>query len=138
MNDRLIANSPPSFHLIKTDLPNKARAGELITSHGIVPTPVFMPVGSQGTVKTLTPDEIKDIGLAMILANTYHLYLRPGIEVIKRAGGLHNFMAWHGAILTDSGGFQIFSLARLRKVTDEGVVFRSHIDGSERLITPEL
>lgn len=127
-----------SFRLIKTSPDSKARAGELATPHGLVPTPVFMPVGSQGTVKTLTPEEIKDLGIAMILANAYHLYLRPGIEVIGRAGGLHKFMAWDGAILTDSGGYQIFSLARLRKVSDEGVIFRSHIDGSEHLITPEL
>ncbi|MFC2020574.1 tRNA guanosine(34) transglycosylase Tgt [Chloroflexota bacterium] len=127
-----------NFRLTKTCPGTKARAGELATPHGIVPTPVFSPVASQGTVKTLTPAEIKDIGLAMILANTYHLHLRPGIEVIEKAGGLHKFMAWDGAILTDSGGYQIFSLARLRRVTDEGVVFRSHIDGSEHLITPEL
>lgn len=131
-------NNLHSFRLIKTDRETKARVGDLITHHGTVPTPVFLPVASQGTVKTLTPGEIKDIGLAMILANTYHLYLRPGIDIIKRAGSLHNFMGWDGAILTDSGGFQIFSLARLRKVSDEGVVFRSHIDGSEHLITPEL
>ncbi len=106
--------------------------------HGTVPTPVFVPVASQGTVKTLTPEEIKDIGLVMVLANTYHLYLRPGISVIEKMGGLHKFMGWDGAILTDSGGYQIFSLARLRQVSDEGVVFRSHIDGSEHLITPEL
>jgi len=115
-----------------------ARAGELITSHGTVPTPVFLPVGSQGTVKTLTPEEVRDIGLRMVLANTYHLYLRPGIEVVAKMGGLHKFMAWDGAILTDSGGYQIFSLAPLRRVSDEGVTFRSHIDGSEHFITPEL
>jgi len=115
-----------------------ARAGELITPHGVVPTPVFLPVGSQGTVKTLTPEEVKDIGLRMVLANTYHLYLRPGIEVVAKMGGLHKFMAWDGAILTDSGGYQIFSLAPLRRVSDEGVTFRSHIDGSEHFITPEL
>ncbi len=130
--------SGTNFRLLKTNTATKARAGELITPHGTVPTPVFMPVGSQGTVKTLTPDEIKDTEFAMILANTYHLYLRPGLEVIEKAGGLHNFMGWDGAILTDSGGFQIFSLARLRKMSDGGVVFRSHIDGSEHLITPEL
>jgi queuine tRNA-ribosyltransferase len=95
-------------------------------------------VGSQATVKTLTPHEIKDIGLPMILANTYHLYLRPGIDVIAEMGGLHRFMAWDGAILTDSGGYQVFSLASLRRVNDDGVVFRSHIDGSQHLITPEL
>ncbi|MBA7636521.1 Queuine tRNA-ribosyltransferase [subsurface metagenome] len=115
-----------------------ARAGELITPHGPVPTPVFLPVGSQGTVKTLTPEEVRDIGVRMVLANTYHLYLRPGIEVVAKMGGLHKFMAWDGAILTDSGGYQIFSLAPLRRVSDEGVTFRSHIDGSEHFITPEL
>ncbi len=109
-----------------------------MTRHGIVPTPVFLPVGSQGTVKTLTPEEVKDIGMAMVLANTYHLYLRPGISVIEKLGGLHKFMAWDGAILTDSGGYQVFSLASLRQVSDEGVIFRSHIDGSQHLITPEL
>jgi queuine tRNA-ribosyltransferase len=103
-----------------------------------VPTPVFLPVASQGAVKTLTPEEVKDLGFNMVLANTYHLYLRPGIGVIKKAGGLHNFMGWEGAILTDSGGYQVFSLARLRRVGDEGVIFRSHIDGSEHNITPEL
>jgi len=127
-----------SFRLIQTCPGSQARAGELITPHGIVPTPVFLPVGSQGTVKTLTPGEIEDIGLAMVLANTYHLYLRPGIAVIEAMGGLHKFMAWDGAILTDSGGYQIFSLASLRRVSDEGVTFRSHIDGSQHLLTPEL
>ncbi len=127
-----------TFHLIKTCPYSKARAGELITPHGVVPTPVFLPVASQGTVKTLTPEEVEKIGMAMILANTYHLYLRPGIPVIEKMGGLHKFMAWNKAILTDSGGYQIFSLASLRRVSDEGVVFRSHIDGSEHLITPEL
>ncbi|MFC1897925.1 tRNA guanosine(34) transglycosylase Tgt [Chloroflexota bacterium] len=126
------------FHLIQTCPHSKARAGELITPHGTVTTPVFLPVGSQATVKTLTPEDVKDIGLAMILANTYHLYLRPGIATIEKMGGLHRFMAWDKAILTDSGGYQIFSLASLRRVSDEGVVFRSHIDGSEHLITPEL
>jgi len=125
------------FHLIKTDTSNKARAGELQTAHGLVPTPVFLPVGSQATVKTLTPEEIKDVGFTMVLANTYHLYLRPGISVIEEMGGLHQFMAWDKAILTDSGGYQIFSLSRLRQVGDDGVVFRSHIDGSVHLITPE-
>ncbi|MFC2004042.1 tRNA guanosine(34) transglycosylase Tgt [Chloroflexota bacterium] len=127
-----------SFRLLKTCSDNKARAGELITSHGVVPTPVFLPVASQGTVKTLTPEEVKSIGIDMVLANTYHLYLRPGIIAIEKVGGLHKFMGWDGAILTDSGGYQIFSLAALRRVSDEGVVFRSHIDGSQHLITPEL
>jgi len=126
------------FRLIQTNPDGKARVGELITPHGTVPTPVFLPVGSQATVKTLIPEELKEIGVPMILANTYHLYLRPGISVIEKIGGLHKFMAWDRPILTDSGGYQIFSLAALRKVNDEGVLFRSHIDGSEHLITPEL
>jgi len=109
-----------------------------VTGHGIVPTPVFLPVASQGSVKTLAPDEVKVLGLNMILANTYQLYLRPGMAVIERMGGLHRFMGWDGAILTDSGGYQIFSLASLRRVSDDGVLFRSHIDGSEHFITPEL
>jgi len=126
------------FNLLKTSAQTKARAGELATPHGRVPTPVFLPVGSQGAVKTLTPDEVKDIGFEMLLANTYHLYLRPGIGVIERAGGLHNFMGWDRAILTDSGGYQVFSLSPLRQVSDDGVTFRSHIDGSRHHITPEL
>ncbi len=126
------------FRLIKTCSQSKARAGELLTPHGVVATPVFLPVASQGAVKTLTPEEVKGLGIAMVLANTYHLYLRPGIGVIERVGGLHKFMGWEGAILTDSGGYQIFSLARLRQVGDDGVIFRSHIDGSEHHITPEL
>ena len=126
-----------SFHLIQTCPGSGARAGELITPHGIVPTPVFLPVGSQGAVKTLTPAEVEDIGVGMILANTYHLYLRPGIDVIAEMGGLHRFMGWDGAILTDSGGYQIFSLAPFCRVSDEGATFRSHIDGSQHFITPE-
>lgn len=135
--DRIIS-STHSFRLIQTCPNSNARAAELVTSHGLVPTPVFLPVGSQATVKTVTPDELKNIGITMVLANTYHLYLRPGIDVIEKMGGLHRFMAWDRAILTDSGGYQIFSLARLRDVSDEGVIFRSHIDGSQHLITPEL
>jgi queuine tRNA-ribosyltransferase len=127
----------PQFSLLPTSPESAARAGELLTPHGPVPTPVFLPVGSQATVKTLTPEELKEIGLPMILANTYHLYLRPGIDVIEKMGGLHRFMGWDGAILTDSGGYQIFSLAPLRQINDDGVVFRSHIDGSKHLITPE-
>ena len=125
-----------SFHLIQTGADSTARAGQLVTPHGVVPTPVFIPVGSQAAVKTLTPEELKEIGVPIILANTYHLYLRPGIAVIEKMRGLHKFMAWDGAILTDSGGYQIFSLAPLRKVSDDGVIFRSHIDGSEHVITP--
>ena len=116
----------------------KARAGELTTQHGIVQTPVLCPVGTQGSVKTLTPQEVKDLGMRMILANTYHLYLRPGIPTIEKLGGLHKFMNWDGAILTDSGGYQLFSLSRLRQVNDDGVIFRSHIDGSQHTFTPEL
>jgi queuine tRNA-ribosyltransferase len=132
-----LAGNRPEFHLLQTPPESAARAGELVTSHGTVPTPVFLPVGSQATVKTLTPDELKKIGLSIILANTYHLYLRPGIDAIEKMGGLHRFMTWDRAILTDSGGYQIFSLAPLRKINDDGVVFRSHIDGSEHHITPE-
>jgi queuine tRNA-ribosyltransferase len=131
-------NSAGDFRLVKTSPDSRARAGELVTVHGTVPTPVFMPVATQGTVKTLTPEEVKDIGFKMVLSNTYHLYLRPGISTVEQAGGLHKYMSWDRAILTDSGGYQVFSLARLRRVDDEGVVFRSHIDGSEHLITPEL
>ncbi|HEY82774.1 MAG TPA: tRNA guanosine(34) transglycosylase Tgt [Dehalococcoidia bacterium] len=124
------------FRLLKTCA--GARVGELATPHGPVATPVFLPVGSQGAVKTLTPEEVKDIGFKMVLANTYHLYLRPGIEVVAKMSGLHKFMGWDGAILTDSGGYQLFSLAALCRASDEGVVFRSHIDGSEHFLTPEL
>ena len=131
-------NNYNTFRLLKSCPGTKARVGELKTPHGVVPTPVFSPVASQGTVKALTPDEIKSVGLTMLLANTYHLYLRPGIPVLEKMGGLHKFMAWNGAILTDSGGYQVFSLAPLRRVSDGGVIFRSHIDGSEHLITPEL
>jgi len=133
-----VINNLNRFHLIQTCPDSKARAGELITPHGTVPTPVFLPVASQGTVKTLTPEEVKSMGIAMILANTYHLYLRPGISAVEKMGGLHRFMAWDRAILTDSGGYQVFSLAPLRQISDEGVIFRSHIDGTEHLITPEL
>jgi queuine tRNA-ribosyltransferase len=124
------------FRLIKTC--NGGRAGQLVTAHGTIATPVFLPVGSQATVKTLAAPEVRGLGFDMLLANTYHLYLRPGIEVIHEMGGLHRFMAWDGAILTDSGGYQVFSLAPLRHLSDDGVTFRSHIDGSEHFITPEL
>ncbi len=129
--------SMATFKLFKTAPDSCARLGELTTPHGAIPTPVFMPVGSQATVKALTPHHLSDIGVKMILANTYHLYLRPGTEIVQKSGGLHRFMDWDGVILTDSGGFQIFSLARLRELSDEGVKFRSHIDGSEHFITPE-
>jgi len=126
------------FKLTKTCSETMARAGMLTTPHGKVPTPAFLPVGSQGTVKTLTPEELNSLGVGMILANTYHLYLRPGVETIGKLGGLHKFMAWSGPILTDSGGFQVFSLGHLRRISDEGALFRSHIDGSEHFLTPEL
>jgi len=116
----------------------KARAGELNTGHGIINTPVLCPVGTQGSVKTLTPQDLRDVGMNMILANTYHLYLRPGIPTIEKLGGLHKFMNWDGAILTDSGGYQLYSLSKLRQINDEGVIFRSHIDGSRHEFTPEL
>ncbi|MDR1944072.1 MAG: tRNA guanosine(34) transglycosylase Tgt [Synergistaceae bacterium] len=115
-----------------------ARAGEFHTPRGKVETPLFMPVGTQATVKAMTPDELEEIGSGIILGNTYHLYLRPGADLIASAGGLHRFMNWSRGILTDSGGFQVFSLAGLRKVTDDGVEFRSHIDGSAHFMTPEL
>ncbi|AZR73108.1 tRNA guanosine(34) transglycosylase Tgt [Anoxybacter fermentans] len=125
------------FRLLKTDSNSKARLGELYTPHGKIETPIFMPVGTQATVKTMTPEELKEVGAQIILSNTYHLYLRPGHELIKKAGGLHSFMNWDRPILTDSGGFQVFSLSDLREITEEGVTFRSHIDGSYHFISPE-
>lgn len=115
----------------------QARRGTLTTSHSTIETPVFMPVGTQATVKTATPEEVWDTGSRILLANTYHLYLRPGHELVKKAGGLHKFMNWPGSILTDSGGFQVFSLGPMRKISDEGVLFSSHIDGSKHMFTPE-
>ena len=115
----------------------RARAGLLTLERGDVPTPCFMPVGTQGTVKSLTPEDLHSVGSRIILANTYHLYLRPGTEVMEEVGGLHRFMHWDRPILTDSGGFQVFSLARINRVEDEGVTFQSHIDGSRHLLTPE-
>ncbi|KPU28008.1 queuine tRNA-ribosyltransferase [Caloranaerobacter sp. TR13] len=125
------------YELIKESTECKARLGKLHTPHGIIETPIFMPVGTRATVKTMTPEELKDLGAQIILSNTYHLYLRPGHELIKEAGGLHKFMNWDKPILTDSGGFQVFSLGDLRKITEEGVEFRSHIDGSRHFISPE-
>jgi len=124
------------FEVLKTDA-SGARLGRLETPHGVVETPVFMPVGTAATVKGLTQEVLEELGVQILLANTYHLYLRPGHELIRRAGGLHQFMSWPRAILTDSGGYQVFSLTDLRKVTDEGVLFRSHLDGSEHFLTPE-
>lgn len=128
---------PFKFEVLKHESGSPARLGRLTTIHGQVDTPVFMPVGTQATVKTMTPEEVYDIGGRVVLSNTYHLYLRPGEDLIKEAGGLHQFMNWHGPILTDSGGFQVFSLGPLRKVAENGVTFRSHIDGSEHFFSPE-
>ena len=114
-----------------------ARAGEFVTPHGVIKTPVFMPVGTQATVKAMAPFELEEIGAQIILSNTYHLYLRPGADIVEEAGGLHSFMDWHHPILTDSGGFQVFSLATLNRVTDEGVECQSHIDGSRHMMDPE-
>ena len=125
-----------SFDVLQTD-PTGARRGTLTTPHGTIETPVFMPVGTAATVKGLTQDALEELGTGIILANTYHLYLRPGHELIRKLGGLHKFMSWRHAILTDSGGYQVFSLSELRKITDDGVRFRSHLDGSEHLLTAE-
>lgn len=128
---------PFEFKILKEDKSSWARAGVIRTPHGEIPTPVFAPVGTQATVKALTPRELEELGVTLILANTYHIYLRPGPEVIAELGGLHRFMAWPHPIMTDSGGFQIYSLESLRQFTEEGVVFRSHLDGSIHLLTPE-
>lgn len=125
------------FSLIKSDSQTKARLGTLNTSHGTVETPFFMPVGTYAAVKGLCSEDLVEIGNQIVLSNTYHLYLRPGVEVIEKAGGLHNFMRWEKPILTDSGGYQVFSLAKLRKISDEGVEFQSHVDGSLHFFTPE-
>jgi queuine tRNA-ribosyltransferase len=124
------------FELKSVD-PAGARTGRVTTDHGSIDTPAFMPVGTQATVKTLAPDDLRGAGAQIILANTYHLHLRPGQELIREAGGIHSFMSWPGPVLTDSGGYQVFSLADLRKISDEGVSFRSHVDGSSRHLTPE-
>jgi queuine tRNA-ribosyltransferase len=125
------------FSITARDGLSAARSGEITTPHGVIPTPIFMPVGTQATVKAMTPDELTEAGARIILGNTYHLYLRPGHELVKKLGGLHKFMQWHAPILTDSGGFQVFSLGELRKITEDGVKFQSHIDGSRHFITPE-
>ncbi|CAK7022684.1 tRNA guanosine(34) transglycosylase Tgt [Tissierella sp.] len=125
------------FELLKEAKDSKARLGKLYTPHGVIETPIFMPVGTRATVKAMTPEEVKGLGAQIILSNTYHLYLRPGHKLIEEAGGLHRFMNWDGPILTDSGGFQVFSLGDLRKIKEEGVEFRSHIDGSKHFISPE-
>src|SRR4030066_1358983 len=125
------------FEVTAKDSNTSARLGRLTTPHGVVDTPAFMPVGTAGTVKGITPEEGRESGAQIILGNTFHLYLRPGTDVINKFGGLHNFMGWDGPILTDSGGYQVFSLAKLRKITNDGVIFQSPLDGSEHLFTPE-
>ena len=130
------APKPVTFEILATE--GAARCGRLTTVHGVVDTPAFMPVGTRGTVRSLTPDDLGATGAQIVLANTYHLLLRPGHELVRSLGGLHRFMGWDGPILTDSGGFQVFSLARLRKITEEGVEFRSPVDGALHFLTPEL
>lgn len=127
-----------TYELIKQCPHTGARAGRIHTPHGSFDTPIFMPVGTQASVKTLAPEELKEMGAGIILSNNYHLFLRPGAKLVKEAGGLHKFMNWDRAILTDSGGFQVFSLGDLRKISEEGVTFRSHIDGSKKFLSPEI
>jgi queuine tRNA-ribosyltransferase len=136
-NCELSNSQMKNFKLIKQDKTAKARLGSLSTSRGEMDTPFFMPVGTQATVKTLSPKDLEDCGAQIVLSNAYHLFLRPGMEVIKKAGGLHHFMSWQKPILTDSGGYQIFSLALLRKINEKGVEFQSHIDGFRHTLTPE-
>src|SRR4051812_9653750 len=124
------------FELLSSDPGSKARRGRLQTRHGVIETPIFMPVGTQGSVKSVAPWELRDLHAQVILGNTYHLFVRPGMEVIRHFGGLHQFMRWDGPILTDSGGFQVFSLARLRKITEEGVHFQNHLDGTPMFLGP--
>ena len=133
-----MTESKPIYTLFHQDSQSAARTGAIQLPHGIVHTPAFMPVGTAGTVKGMTKDDLAEIGFEIILANTYHLFLRPGLDIIKQAGGLHGFSRWNKNFLTDSGGFQVFSLAKLRKITDEGVTFQSHIDGSRQFLSPEL
>src|SRR3989442_1602302 len=125
------------FELLKTDLNSNARLGRLTTTHGVIDTPVFMPVGTQGSVKALDPRELREMGTEILLGNTYHLSLRPGMDIVRAAGGLHQFINWPHPILTDSGGFQVFSLARIRKIKAHGVEFRSHLDGSLLFLGPK-
>ncbi len=127
-----------NFELLASDRHSKARRGRLTTAHGVVDTPAFMPVGTQGSVKGVSPRELRELDAQIVLGNTYHLFVRPGLNVIKHFGGLHNFMNWDGPILTDSGGYQIFSLAKLREITDDGVEFQNHIDGARAFISPEI
>ena len=126
------------FELLSSDQHSKARRGRLKTAHGVIDTPAFMPVGTQGSVKGVSPRELCELNAQIVLGNTYHLFVRPGLDVIKHFGGLHNFMSWDGPILTDSGGYQIFSLAKLRKISEEGVEFQNHVDGARAFISPEI
>lgn len=126
-----------TFDLLKTDERTRARRGIVHTPHGDIQTPIFMPVGTAATVKAMRPEQVEEMGAQIILSNTYHLYLRPGHDIVKEAGGLHKFMNWNKPILTDSGGFQVFSLGKMRKITEEGVKFQSHIDGSRHMLSPE-
>ena len=126
------------FELLAQDRESKARHGRLTTAHGVIETPAFMPVGTQGSVKAVSPRELRELNAPIVLGNTYHLFVRPGIEVIKHLGGLHKFMNWDRPILTDSGGYQIFSLAKLRKISEEGVQFQNHVDGTPAFISPEI
>jgi queuine tRNA-ribosyltransferase len=126
------------FELLAQDRHTKARRGRVTTAHGVIETPAFMPIGTQGSVKALSPRELRELNAQIILGNTYHLFVRPGLDVIKHFGGLHDFMSWDGPILTDSGGYQIFSLAKLRKITEDGAEFQNHIDGTRAFISPEI
>jgi queuine tRNA-ribosyltransferase len=126
-----------NFSIIKRDAGSSARLGRFVTPHGVIETPAFMPVGTQGTVKAVLPRDLREMGCQILLGNTYHLYLRPGHELVRKLGGLHRFMGWDGPILTDSGGYQVFSLAAMRKISEEGARFQSHLDGSSHLLTPE-
>ena len=126
------------FQLLASAQHSKARRGRLKTAHGVIDTPAFMPVGTQGSVKGVSPRELRELNAQIVLGNTYHLFVRPGLDVIKHFGGLHNFMSWDGPILTDSGGYQIFSLVKLRKITEEGVEFQNHVDGARAFISPEI
>src|SRR5437867_9585799 len=127
-----------TFELLTKDPNTRARRGRLHTAHGLIETPVFMPVGTQATVKSMTPDQLRDLNVEILLCNSYHLFLRPGHETVARLGGLHRFMGWDRPILTDSGGYQVFSLSSLRDINDDGVRFQSHLDGSTHFLNPEL
>ncbi len=126
------------FELLQTDPASKARRGRLTTAHGVIQTPAFMPVGTQGSVKAVSPRELRELQTQILLGNTYHLFVRPGLEIIRHFGGLHRFMNWDGPILTDSGGYQIFSLAKIRRITEEGARFQNHLDGTPTFISPEI